>query len=155
MKPSLPTLTTPGRGCAWGDFDGDGDADLFVSCAAGNNYYLYRNNGNGTFTTIAYDAVGQVTAIDNYQPGGGTRNSFSAYAYDAAGNVVAQQDGPPAAGILPTNLFFGTPLPDSKPLSLPADLPPGEYQLQVVAYAVETVTPVGEPLLVGSLEVRG
>ncbi len=46
----------PGRGCAWGDFDGDGDADLFVSCAAGNTYYLYRNNGNATFTEIAASA---------------------------------------------------------------------------------------------------
>jgi hypothetical protein len=73
---------------------------------------------------------------------------------DAAGNVVAQQDGPPARGIIPTNLFFGTPLPDSKLLPLPADLPPGAYQLQVVAYEVETITPVGEPLGVGILEVR-
>ena len=48
--------TRAGRGCAWGDFDGDGDADLFVSCAAGNSYYLYRNNGNGTFTDIASTA---------------------------------------------------------------------------------------------------
>jgi hypothetical protein len=72
---------------------------------------------------------------------------------DAAGKVVAQQDGPPARGIIPTNLFFATPLPDTKTLSLPADLAPGEYQLQVIAYEVDTVTPVGEPLLVGVVSV--
>jgi hypothetical protein len=72
---------------------------------------------------------------------------------DGAGRVVAQQDGPPARGIIPTNLFFATPLSDSKALSLPADLAPGGYQLQVVAYDVETVTPVAEPLVVGAVNV--
>jgi hypothetical protein len=72
---------------------------------------------------------------------------------DAAGNIVAQQDGPPALGIIPTNLFFATPVPDTKTLALPADLAPGDYQLQVVAYKVDTVTPVGEPLLVGVLRI--
>ena len=40
-----------GMGVAVGDYDNDGDADLFVS-----NYgtsRLYRNNGNGTFTDVA------------------------------------------------------------------------------------------------------
>jgi hypothetical protein len=69
------------------------------------------------------------------------------------GKVVAQQDGPPARGIIPTNLFFATPLPDSKILSLPADLAPGQYQLQVVAYDVDTVTPLSEPLVAGTVEI--
>jgi hypothetical protein len=74
---------------------------------------------------------------------------------DSGGNVVAQQDGPPARGIIPTNLFFATPLPDSKTLLLPVDLASGEYQLQVVAYDVDTVTPLSEPLVVGSVEISG
>jgi hypothetical protein len=45
--------TRPGRGASWGDFDGDGDADLYVTNASGNAYHLYRNNGNGTFTDVA------------------------------------------------------------------------------------------------------
>jgi hypothetical protein len=72
---------------------------------------------------------------------------------DSDGTVVAQRDGPPAHGIIPTNLFFATPLPDSKTLALPADLPAGSYQLQVVAYAVDTVTPVGDPLTIGTVEI--
>ena len=40
---------------AWGDYDGDGDPDLYLC-----KYYfanaLYRNNGNGTFTNVAEEA---------------------------------------------------------------------------------------------------
>jgi len=67
---------------------------------------------------------------------------------DHLGNVVAQEDGPPARGLIPTNLFFDTPLPDPKTLSLPADLPDGRYRLEVAAYAVAGTTPQGEPTVV-------
>ena len=40
-----------GLGCAWGDYDNDGDADLFVANDTTPNY-LYRNNGDGTFTDV-------------------------------------------------------------------------------------------------------
>ncbi len=43
-----------GMGVAVGDFDNDGNADLFVS--AYGRPYLYRNNGNGTFTDISEKA---------------------------------------------------------------------------------------------------
>ena len=69
------------------------------------------------------------------------------------GDVVTQIDGPPARGIIPTNLFFTTPLPDPKTLPLPADLPAGRYRIEVVAYAVDTVTPLGEPLTLGEFDV--
>ncbi len=39
------------KGVAWGDYDDDGDPDLYVSNIAPNR--LYRNNGDGTFTDVA------------------------------------------------------------------------------------------------------
>lgn len=72
---------------------------------------------------------------------------------DAGGTVVAQADGPPARGLLPTNLFFATPLPDIKILALPADLAAGAYDLVVVAYDVATVTPVADPLVIATVAI--
>ncbi|MBI2408591.1 MAG: CRTAC1 family protein [Gemmatimonadetes bacterium] len=48
-----PTRTTAegGVGCAVGDYDNDGDFDLFVANYGHNQ--LYRNNDNGTFTDVA------------------------------------------------------------------------------------------------------
>ena len=40
------------KGSAWGDYDNDGDPDLYVSNYAGENR-LYRNNGDGTFKDVA------------------------------------------------------------------------------------------------------
>src|SRR5262245_20848244 len=40
-----------GVGCAIGDYDNDGDLDIFVSNYGHNQ--LYRNNHNGTFTDVA------------------------------------------------------------------------------------------------------
>ena len=40
------------KGAAWGDYDGDGRPDLYVSNYAGKNF-LYRNRGDGTFEEVA------------------------------------------------------------------------------------------------------
>lgn len=42
------------KGSAWGDYDNDGDPDLYVSNYAGENR-LYRNDGDGTFSDIAHE----------------------------------------------------------------------------------------------------
>lgn len=42
-----------GRGVNWGDFDNDGDADIYVSNYRLQENFLWRNNGDGTFTNVA------------------------------------------------------------------------------------------------------
>lgn len=47
-------------GCAWGDYDNDGWQDVFVAnsnFAAGENNFLYKNNGDGSFTKITSGAI--------------------------------------------------------------------------------------------------
>lgn len=55
-RPSPSPFDAPGgpvggAGAAWGDYDNDGDLDLFVSAGGAENG-LYRNGGDGQFTLI-------------------------------------------------------------------------------------------------------
>ncbi len=46
-----------GAGLAWGDYDNDGDLDLFWKCADYDvENALFRNNGDGTFTDVTSDS---------------------------------------------------------------------------------------------------
>ena len=49
------------RGAAWGDYDNDGDADLYLlnSGSAQNVNRLFRNDGDGVFTPIVGDHMGR------------------------------------------------------------------------------------------------
>ena len=42
-------LASTGEGVAWGDFDNDGDTDLYVTNNTGQPNKLFRNDGAGTF----------------------------------------------------------------------------------------------------------
>jgi hypothetical protein len=61
-KTGLADKKFPTQAAAWGDFDNDGDLDLYVSNESrpthGQNYpcQLFRNNGDETFTDIARQA---------------------------------------------------------------------------------------------------
>jgi tetratricopeptide (TPR) repeat protein len=53
-----------GKGAAWGDYDGDGLIDLYVSNMGGENR-LYHNEGNGAFIDKA-PALGVVEPIESF-----------------------------------------------------------------------------------------
>ncbi len=53
-----------GKGAAWGDYDGDGWPDLYVSNMSGPNR-LYHNNHEGTFTDLA-PALGVTEPRDSF-----------------------------------------------------------------------------------------
>lgn len=59
----------PGRGVAWGDYDNDGDADIYVSNYRLEPNYLWENNGDGTFTERAFDRG--VAGIERWYGGDG------------------------------------------------------------------------------------
>jgi hypothetical protein len=50
MDETLRDLSAGGVGCAVGDYDNDGDFDLYIGTYAHN--LLYRNEGNGQFTEV-------------------------------------------------------------------------------------------------------
>ncbi len=52
------------RGVNWGDYDNDGDQDLYVS-NLGQPNRLYRNNGNGAFTDVAQESAVAITKPNN------------------------------------------------------------------------------------------
>ena len=55
VKETNTVITTDAANCVascWGDYDNDGDLDLFVSNAGNAANFLYNNDGSGTFTRI-------------------------------------------------------------------------------------------------------
>jgi uncharacterized repeat protein (TIGR01451 family) len=53
--PLVTTIVHNNGGQTWGDYDNDGDLDVFVSDFFKNQ--LYSNNGNGTFTAVTNEVV--------------------------------------------------------------------------------------------------
>ncbi|MCA9290488.1 MAG: VCBS repeat-containing protein [Phycisphaerales bacterium] len=58
------TAVSTGYSSAWGDYDLDGDLDLFVASwwAAGSGNRLFRNDGDGTFTDVTATAIGSAAS---------------------------------------------------------------------------------------------
>ncbi len=71
---------------------------------------------------------------------------------DVNGQLISRVDGPPARGLIPTNLFFDMPLPDTKLITVPTDLPDGIYRVETLAYQAATVEPLADLAAVAWLQ---
>ncbi|MCZ6873743.1 MAG: FG-GAP-like repeat-containing protein [bacterium] len=76
---------TRGRGSAWGDYDRDGDADLFT-VGIKDPHHLYRNNGDGTFTDVT-----QISNLNDAR--GGWASLFFDYDRDGDIDLFVTRDG--------------------------------------------------------------
>jgi len=57
-------------GASWGDFDNDGDMDLYVPNWERRLNYLYRNDGDGVFNAMGEDEIGDLASDDGDTPMG-------------------------------------------------------------------------------------
>jgi len=82
------------RGVAWGDYDGDGDPDLYVANSNGQWNALYRNNGDGKFKKM----TGPGNTIAEVVIHGGNSQGVSWIDYDNDGDldlyVVSRREQP-------------------------------------------------------------
>ncbi len=83
-----------GHGVAWGDYDGDGDQDLYVVNNYGANK-LFRNDGGGSFTDVSSspinnDAYGESAAWADYDNDGDVDLYLVNY---GSGNRLFQNEG--------------------------------------------------------------
>jgi hypothetical protein len=68
--------------------------------------------------------------------------------------VVAQADGPPLDGWYPTSWWRPqTPIDESRQFPLPADLPPGRYQLLLGFYRLADQQPVSPEFSLGEIQI--
>ena len=54
-----------GMGADWGDYDGDGSLDLFITTYQGENKSLYRNQGDNSFNDTSYQTGLAAASIPN------------------------------------------------------------------------------------------
>lgn len=83
--PAFPTYLVTGQ--AWGDFDGDGHPDLYLTDSAGPNR-LYRNLGDGTFASAS---VSWQVALADRESGGAT---WADYDNDGDADLYVLNRGP-------------------------------------------------------------
>ncbi len=67
------------NGAGWGDIDSDGDIDLYVTSTNDTRFYLYINNGDGTFTE---DAIARGASIEGPDVHDGFSVSFGDFDRD-------------------------------------------------------------------------
>jgi ASPIC and UnbV/FG-GAP-like repeat len=54
------------NGAAWADIENDGDQDLYVTSSGGTRFYMYVNNGNGTFSEQAHARGAAIAGVFRY-----------------------------------------------------------------------------------------
>ena len=108
-----------GMGVVFGDYDNDGNVDCYVGNDAGENF-LYRNNGDGTFTNVGWMAG--VEADENGNVQGTMGVDFGDYDNDGLLDLIAvnYQQQPNALyrndnGSFFTDVSFVAGLADSLP----------------------------------------
>ncbi|MGX1929386.1 CRTAC1 family protein [Flagellimonas sp. 2504JD4-2] len=74
------------RGVAWGDYDADGDPDLYVTNSNGQWNAIYRNNGDGTFKKMT-EGGGDIGAISETVKHGGNSQGANWVDYDNDGDL--------------------------------------------------------------------
>ena len=67
------------NGMAWGDIDNDGDLDLYVTSFDDRRFYLYVNDGNGTFKE---EGRGRGASLEGANPHYGQSAAFGDYNLD-------------------------------------------------------------------------
>ena len=86
---------------AWADFDNDGDLDIFVPQVKNvpwSHSFLYRNNGNGTFTNVSRSAGIEVWDAIN--------GAWADYNNDGFMDLVADGKYPYEGGVRQVRLFW-------------------------------------------------
>jgi hypothetical protein len=106
--------------------------------------YAVEANFGGQIELLGYDAARHDGMLDVTLQWRCLRPSALDYTVfihlqDPGGNTIAQADGQPQNGAYPTSIWdAGEVVPDPHTLSLPPELPPGDYRLWVGLYRLET-----------------
>jgi len=81
-----------------------------------------------------------------------TEYTVFTHVLDPDGQSMAQQDNPPVNGAYPTPLWLpGEIVTDPYTIALPADLPPGDYPIEVGMYIAESGLRLGDPILLNTV----
>lgn len=88
-------MNMSGTGAGWGDYNGDGKLDLFISDYGGASH-LFKNNGDGTFTDVTATAFPQdVNSSGQLIIPDATGASWADYNNDGFPDLLVLTDGDP------------------------------------------------------------
>ena len=90
---------------------------------------------------LSYEPGGQIYLTLYWQALNRVDKDYTVFTHllDSEGRLRAQKDNPPVNGLLPTSAWkAGEIIQDRYIIPLNPDLPPGEYQLEIGMYQLET-----------------